>query len=96
MTLEILQTEMRAAILALAARHGAGNVRVFGSVARRENTAQSDIDFLVDLEPGRDLYDLGGLLGDLKELLDGPVDLVESGCLHPYIRERVLAEAIPL
>jgi uncharacterized protein len=96
MTLETLQTEKRDAILALASIHGARNVRVFGSVARRENNSESDVDFLVDLEPGRDLFDLGGLLGDLKELLGGPVDLVESGCLHAYIKERVLAEAVAL
>lgn len=96
MTLEILQTEKRPGILALARRHGASNVRVFGSVARREHSPGSDIDFLVDLEAGRDLFDLGGLQADLRDLLAMPVDLVESRCLHYFIRDRVLAEAVPL
>jgi predicted nucleotidyltransferase len=95
-TLETLQSEKRPAILALARLHGASNVRVFGSVARHESGPGSDIDFLVDLEAGRDLFDLGGLQADLRDLLSTSVDLVEATCLHPYIRDRVLAEAIPL
>jgi predicted nucleotidyltransferase len=96
MTLEILKTEKSAAIRELASRHGASNVRVFGSVARGDSLSGSDVDFLVDLEPGRNLFDLGGLLEDLRELLQMPVDLVEARCLHPVIRERVLAEALPV
>ncbi len=94
--LDILQTEKRAAILALAKLHGASNVRVFGSVARREDHPDSDVDFLVDLDDGRDLFDLGGLQADLRDLLCAPIDLVETTCLHPYIREQVLAESVPL
>jgi predicted nucleotidyltransferase len=96
MTLEILQNEKKAAILRLAAQHGARNVRLFGSVVHRENRPDSDVDFLVDLEPGRDLFDLGGLLADLKDLLNTKVDIVEARCLHPYIRDRVLSEAVRL
>ena len=96
MTLEILQSEKRSAILDLARLHGATNVRVFGSVARSEAGPDSDIDFLVDLEAGRNIFDLGELLADLRDLLHSPVDLVESSCLHPVIRDRVLAEAKPL
>ena len=96
MTLETLQLEKRPAILALTQRHGARNVRVFGSVARDEAHAESDIDFLVDLEPGKNIFDLGALLEDLRELLQSPVDLVDARCLHPSIRDRVLAEALPL
>jgi predicted nucleotidyltransferase len=95
-TLEFLQSEKRSAILDLARIHGAKNVRVFGSVARSEAGADSDIDFLVDLEAGRNIFDLGELLADLRDLLNSPVDLVESSCLHPHIRDRVLAEAKPL
>jgi len=76
--------------------HGCRNVRVFGSFATGENRAASDIDFLVDLDEGRNLFDLGGLLADLKDALASNVDLVEARCLHPYIRDRVLAEALPL
>ena len=96
MTLDTLRAEKRAEILRLAELHGCRNVRVFGSVASGENKPGSDVDFLVDLEKGRGLLDLGGLLSDLQNLLGGEVDLVESGCIHPYIRDRVLTEALPL
>lgn len=96
MTLETLRLEKRSAILDLARLHGATNVRVFGSVARGENTAASDIDFLVDLEPGRNIFDLGELLLDLRDLLSSPVDIVASSCLHPLIRDQVLEDAKPL
>lgn len=80
----------------LAAQYGARNVRVFGSVARGENDERSDIDFLVDLEPGRSLFDLGGLLMALQELLALPVDVVTERGLRPRIRDRVLEEAVAL
>ena len=95
-TLETLRTEKKADILGLAEQHGARNVRVFGSIVHGENRPDSDVDFLVDLNRGRDLFDLGGLLADLKDLLHTNVDLVEASCLHPYIRDRVLSEAIRL
>ena len=95
-TLDTLRMEKRAEILRLAESHGCRNVRVFGSVASGENQPGSDVDFLVDLEKGRGLLDLGALLSDLQGLLGVEVDLVESGCIHPYIRDRVLAEAMPL
>lgn len=89
--------EKREEILAIAARHGAFNVRVFGSVARREETPESDIDFLID-------YDLekvtpwfpGGLLVDLQDLLGRKVDVLTERGVSPLIRDRVLAEAQPL
>ncbi|HET6751399.1 MAG TPA: nucleotidyltransferase family protein [Actinomycetes bacterium] len=87
---------VRGKILALAARHGARNVRVFGSVARGEADAASDIDFLVDFEPGRSLLDLAALLVDLEDLLGHPVDVVTEPGLKARIRQRVLAEAVPV
>ena len=95
-TLEKLRLEKRSEILRLAELHGCTNVRVFGSVATGESRKESDVDFLVDLDEGRNLLDLGGLLADLKDVLASDVDLVEARCLHPYIRDRVLAEAVPL
>jgi len=83
-------------ILRIAAQHGARNVRVFGSVARGEAGPESDIDLLVDLEPGRNLLDLGGLLMDLRDLLQVPVDVGTEAMLKERIRERVLHEAVPL
>jgi predicted nucleotidyltransferase len=96
MTLDTLRVEKRAEILRLAELHGCRNVRVFGSVASGENGPSSDVDFLVDLEKGRGLLDMGSFLSDLEDLLGVEVDLVESGGIHPYIRGRVLAEAKPL
>ncbi|MCC7106580.1 MAG: nucleotidyltransferase family protein [Chloroflexi bacterium] len=86
----------RAEILEIARHHGARTVRIFGSVARGEAGPDSDVDFLVELEPGRGLFDLGGLLMDLQDLLGRPVDIVEPDGLHWAIRDRVLAEAVSL
>ena len=85
---------LRAEILAAAARHGATNVRVFGSVARGDADAASDVDFLVDFEPGRSLLDLASLLVELEDLLGHPVDVVTEPGLKARIRQRVLAEAV--
>jgi len=96
MTIEQLRTQRREEILRLAAFRGARNVRVFGSVARGDAGERSDIDFLVDLEPGRSLLDLGGLNLDLERLLGSRVDVVSSRGLRDRVRERVLREAVAL
>ena len=93
--LEQVQSK-RGEILQLAARRGARNVRLFGSVARDEAGLDSYVDFLVDLEPGRSLLDLGGLLMDLQKLLGRKVDVVTETGLRPRLRPRVLREARPL
>ena len=95
MTLEELQAR-RDEIEAIARRHGAHDVRVFGSVARGQADPQSDIDLLVDLEPGRSVIDLGGLLMDLREHLNCKVDVMTPAMLKPRVRERALREAKPL
>jgi len=92
---ELLQAK-RQEILAIAARHGAYNVRVFGSVARGEADEASDVDVLVELEPDRSLLDLGGFLADLEDLLGCKVDVMTEKGLRPRIRDRVLQEAVPL
>jgi hypothetical protein len=90
-------TELLAAkmgdILRIAAKHGACNLRVFGSVARGEARPDSDVDFLVDMEPGRTLLDLGGFLMEVRDLLGMEVDVVTEHGLKPRIREHVLKEA---
>ena len=91
-----LLREKREDILRIASKRGASNVRVFGSVARGEADSKSDIDLLVDLEPGRSLFDLGGLLMDLQDLLGYKVDVVTERGLRERIRKRVLKEAVPL
>jgi len=85
--------ERRAEIIAIAAKYGAYNVRVFGSVARHEADSASDLDLLVDMEPERSLLDLGGMLMDLQDLLGCRVDVVTEKGLRGRIRERVLKEA---
>jgi predicted nucleotidyltransferase len=92
---EVLKAK-REEILRIAAQHGARNVRIFGSVARGEAKLDSDVDVLVDLEPGRSLLDLGGLLMDLRDLLGCNVDVVTEKGLRERIRDRVLREAVPL
>jgi predicted nucleotidyltransferase len=92
---ELLQTK-REDILQTAQKYGAYNVRVFGSVARGEADEQSDIDLLVDMEKGRSLLDLAGLLVDLEDLLGCKVDVVTAKGLRERIRERVLKEAVAL
>ena len=91
-----LLKEKRDEILRLAAGHGAHNVRIFGSVARGDARPDSDIDFLVDLDAGRSLLDLGGLLMDLQNLLHCKVDVVTEKGLRSRIRARVLLEAVSL
>ena len=96
MTPEQRWKEKRQDILRIAAEHGALNVRVFGSVARSEADESSDIDFLVDMEPRRSLFDLGGLQYDLQALLGCSVDVVTERGLKARIRDRVIKEAVPL
>ena len=89
-----LLKERRNEILRIAAQYGAHHVRVFGSVARGEADAASDIDFLVEMEPGRSLLDLGGLQAELEASLGCPVDVVTEKGLKARTRGRVLAEAV--
>lgn len=83
-------------VLRIAARHGAHNLRIFGSVARGDTDRGSDLDLLVDMEAGRSLFDMGGLLMELQDMLGCKVDVVSEKGLSPRIRERVLGEAVPL
>ena len=94
-SLEALRAR-REEILALAARHGAHHVRVFGSVARGEGAPDSDVDFVVEFEPGRSLMDHGELIMDLEAALGCRVDVVSAGGMRPRFRARVEADAVPL
>jgi uncharacterized protein len=96
MTLQEIRRSKREKILTIASSHGASNIRVFGSVARGEASASSDIDLLVELEPGRSLMDLGGFLMDVQEELGIRVDVATERMLRPEVRRRVLAEVVPL
>ena len=88
--------QRRAEILEIAANHGASNLRVFGSVARGDDSRQSDLDLLVDMEPERSFLDMVGLSQALEELLERRVDVLTDASLHPALRERILADSRPL
>ena len=96
MTIRELLNAKRDEILKLAAKHGAFNVRVFGSVAREEERADSDVDFLVEMESHRSLLDQVGLIQDLEDLLGKKVDVTTETGLRERFRTRILREAVPL
>ena len=95
MTLPLVR-RFRREILDLAARHGARNVRVFGSTARGVDQPDSDIDFLIDVEPGRTLLDVIAFEQDLHDLLGRKIEVLTDGGLSPYLQQRILAEAATL
>ena len=92
--IELLR-QRRNEILKIALQHGARNVRIFGSAARGEADADSDIDFLVALERGRSLFDLSELLLDLEDLLGRKVEVVTEDSIYWLLRRRILKEAVP-
>jgi predicted nucleotidyltransferase len=96
MGLDELLRAKRDEILRVATKHGARNVRVFGSVARGEADEESDIDLLVEFEPGRSLLDHAALWLELQDVLGRTVDVVSDRGIKPRIRNRVLSEAVPL
>jgi len=93
--MEFLESK-REDILRIAQAHGARNVRVFGSVARGEAVETSDVDFLVEFQPGTSLLDHGAMIAELEDLLGRKVDVAPEKMLKESIRDRVLQEAIPL
>jgi uncharacterized protein len=95
-TLEQLLREKRDDIKRIAARHGAYNIRVFGSVARGEAGPESDIDILIDVGPTTSSWFPAGLILDLEDLLGRRVEVITEKALNPELRDHVLREAIPL
>jgi predicted nucleotidyltransferase len=96
MDIERVIREKREAVIAIAAKHGARNPRIFGSVSRNEAGSESDIDLLVKMEEGRSLLDLSSLVLDLQDLLGVKVDVVSEDGLYWLIRRRIIKEAKPL
>ena len=96
MSVQELLKNKRDEILSITTKHGAYNVRVFGSVIRGDAGPESDIDFLIDVGDDHSPFFPGGLLADLEDLLGMRVDIVTEKSLHWYIRGRVLKEAAPL
>ena len=94
-TLETLRTR-RQEIQRLASLHGVHNIRLFGSVARAEDTAESDIDFLIDMEESCSLLDLVGFQQELEAMLNRPADVLTEKGINPYLRDSILGEAVAL
>jgi uncharacterized protein len=92
----IATPEVRDDIRRIATAHGAGNVRVFGSTGRGEQGVSSDLDLLVDMAEGRTLFDLIALSNDLEDSLEVEVDVVTEASLSPYMRDRILRDAVAL
>jgi uncharacterized protein len=94
--MHVLIETHRNELLALARRRGVAGIRVFGSMSRGDVSDKSDVDLLVTLAPGTSALALGGLLLDAQELLGRRVDVATEASLHPALRERVMASAVPL
>jgi uncharacterized protein len=88
--------QYREAILEIARRYGAHDIRIFGSVARGDANEDSDLDLIVRFEPGRSLFDHGGLLMELRDLLGVKVDVISEGGMRPRFRRHVEEETVPL
>jgi len=87
---------IRDEIISVAEAHGAHNIRIFGSFVRGEQKKESDLDLLADIDPEKSLIDQAALIRELEELLHIKVDLVETDCLHWFIKDTIMQEAIPL
>ncbi|MFB3881616.1 MAG: nucleotidyltransferase family protein [Armatimonadota bacterium] len=96
MDLRELVSGKRQEILRIAREHGARNVRVFGSAARGDGDQSSDVDFLVEFEPGTSLLQHGAMIAELEELLGRKVDVAPEKTLREHVRDRFLREAVPL
>ena len=96
MNLSQLLQQKRRQVLEIAHQHGASNVRIFGSVARGETTETSDLDLLIEMAPERTLLDVIAIKQDLEELLGCKVDVVTEAAISPYLRDKVLHEAVRL
>jgi predicted nucleotidyltransferase len=88
--------EKREKILTIAKRHGARRVQIFGSLVWGETGKDSDVDFLIELEPGRTLLDVIAIKQDLEDLLQSKVDVVTKSAVSPYIRDEIVSQAISL
>jgi hypothetical protein len=96
MEIDEMLKEKRDEILAIAKQYGGRKVRIFGSIARGQGKEDSDIDLLVELEPGRSLLDIIAIKQDLEDLLKRKVDVVTEAAVSPYIRKEILRQAISL
>jgi len=96
MPISKILTEKREEILRIAMKHGARNLRIFGSYARGEERTDSDIDLLVEMERNRSLLDVIAIKHDLEDLIQRKVDVVTENAISPYLKENILKSAIPI
>lgn len=96
MNLQAIREKWKTEILRLGEKHGAGNIRVFGSIARNEGESESDLDLLVEMKNGSSYLDLIGFWQDLEALLGCRVDVISEGGVSPYLKEQIHRDAIPL
>jgi predicted nucleotidyltransferase len=96
MVLDRLLIDHRAEILRIAKENGATRVRIFGSFARGTARSDSDLDLLLDFEPGRNLLDLVAVKQDIEDLLGRPVHVLTEAAISPYMRDGILRDATPL
>lgn len=96
MIIQKILDEKKEKIISIAAKYGAFNIRLFGSVARGEANQNSDVDFLMDIESGKSLLNRIALIQELEDLLECKVDVAKPENLHELIRAKILKEAIPL
>ncbi len=96
MSRDELLSKYRDDILRIAAEHGARKIRIFGSFARGDAVEESDLDLLVQMEEERSLFDFIAFWQDVEDLLGFKVDVVSEGGISPYLREKILSEAIPI
>ena len=96
MNLQTIRKKWKRGILRLGEKHGAGNIRVFGSIARNEGESESDLDLLVEMEKGRSYLDLVGFWQDVEALLGCPVDVISEGGVSPYLKDQIHRDAVSL
>jgi len=96
MAIDSLLIDKRADVLRIAQEHGATRVRIFGSFARGTARPDSDVDLLIDFEPGRNLLDLVAVKQDIEDLLDRPVHVLTEAAISPFMRDAILRDATPL
>jgi predicted nucleotidyltransferase len=96
MKLEPMVKKRKDDILRISGQHGAHNVRIFGSRARKDSSETSDLDILVEMQPNSTLLDLIAIKQDLEDLLGCKVDVVTESSLSPYIKDDILKEAVSL
>jgi predicted nucleotidyltransferase len=96
MAIDRILVEKREEILRIAAKHGVGRIRVFGSAARGESRSESDLDLLVEVTGPTTPWFPGGLVAELEEFLGRRVDIVESDAIRESLRRQILQDAVPL